>query len=178
VNGENGEREARLRASLERSGVFLVDELGGRLTALARSRGLGESDAEEVVQEALAAVYVRRAEIDSPEAWLVRVVDRRCCDWYRRRQVQERAHERLAARARERRAAPSGDGLDLEKALRQLPKKLRKVVRLRYIEGLGCAEAAERLGYSPASYRSTLGRTLRSLRALLDAAAPDAPSPG
>jgi RNA polymerase sigma factor (sigma-70 family) len=132
--------------------------------------------AEDVVQEALVAAFVHRAEVDRPEPWLVRVVDRRCCDWHRRRAVAERTRDELAAGAAATSPTPSGERLDLSRALARLPRKMRTVVRLRYVEGLRSDEAADKLGYTPASYRSTLGRTLSSLRALLGADEHDTPS--
>ncbi|HEX9800124.1 MAG TPA: RNA polymerase sigma factor [Thermoanaerobaculia bacterium] len=167
MSGETVDRHERLLRSLEQSGIFLVDEMTGRLERYACSRGLDEATTEEVVQEAFTAVFQRRASVTQPEAWLVRVVDRRCCDWHRRRSAAARALAALAERARGADFGPSHEALDLAKALARLPEKLRQVVRLRYVEGLGTTEAASRLGYSPETYRSTLHRTLKSLREIL-----------
>jgi RNA polymerase sigma-70 factor (ECF subfamily) len=169
MSGETMDRRERLLRSLEESGVFLVDELGGRLERLACSRGLDGAACEEVVQEAFAAIFRQRsAGVTHPEAWLVRVVACRCRDWHRRRASREQALAVLAARGQEACGPPSNEILDLARALAQLPARLQEVVRLRYVEGLRTEEAADRLGYSPASYRSTLSRTMQTLRSRLD----------
>jgi len=172
VSDEKGQREARLRSSLERSGVFLVGETKASLTRLGRSRGLDEAAAEDVVQEALTAAFARRREIDHVEAWLVRVVDRRCCDWHRRRTVVDRLRERVNDADVDSSAVPPGERIDLSRALSLLPSRQRQALFLRYVEGLSSDEAAARMGYTSASYRVTLCRALSALRDRLKGSRP------
>jgi RNA polymerase sigma-70 factor (ECF subfamily) len=134
------------------------------LTRLGRARGLDEAAAEDVVQEALAAALARRHDIDHVEAWLVRVVDRRCCDWHRRRSVVDRLCERSRDADTGASAAPPSERIDLSRALALLPSRQRQALFLRYVEGLSSEEAAERMGYTNASYRVTLCRALAALR--------------
>lgn len=176
MSEDDGVRQERLRRSLDESGVFLVREMSVRLARFARSRGLDEPASEEIVQEAFLAIWANGERVAHPEAWLVRVVDRRCSDWHRRRRARERAAERVAERhAVAGCGSPraTADTIDLVAALAKLSARMRLVVQLRYVEGLGSEEAAARLGYSPASYRSTLSRALAALRVLLGVAVPD-----
>jgi RNA polymerase sigma-70 factor, ECF subfamily len=158
---------SRLLRSLERSGVFLVEELSEGLGRYARARGLDETSAEEVVQEAFATILVKRPRVDSPEAWLMRVVHRRCTDWHRRRRVAERALGELAARRPSHSAPATTEAMDLEGALACLPARTRRLLLMSYLGGLSSSELASELGYATASIPTLLRRALDALRKAL-----------
>jgi RNA polymerase sigma-70 factor (sigma-E family) len=113
--------------------------------------------AEEVVQDAFAAVYERYARLDRPEAYLRVCVLNNC--------------RRVLRRRRLRREQPVPPGADSElgfnhvvDAIRRLPHKQRSMVVLRYDLQLTDAEIAETLGVPLGTVKSTLFRALTALR--------------
>lgn len=52
----------------------------------------------------------------------------------------------------------------LNALLAELPSELREMLRLRFAEGLGSREIAERLGKSDEAVRASLSRALRQLQ--------------
>jgi bifunctional DNase/RNase len=66
-------------------------------------------------------------------------------------------------------AAPELEGPveDVREALASLPSAAREVLVAHYVEGLSCAEIAERLGSTPGAVRVRLHRARGQLRALL-----------
>jgi RNA polymerase sigma-70 factor (sigma-E family) len=136
---------AREYAPMLRLAVLIVDD---------------EGDAEEVVQEAFAAVHERWDRLDRPGGYLRGCVVNRARDVLRRRY---RA-------ARFRRSAPSRHepaelGADhLLDALDTLTPTRRAAVVLRYYEGRSEAEIAELLGVRPGTVKSMLHRALAQLR--------------
>jgi len=121
-----------------------------------------EAQAEEVVQDAFAAVYVRWATIDNPGGFL-----RRC--------VVNGAKGSLRRRAVERRKAlrPPDESVDLGArelldALATLPPTMRAVVVLRFYAGQSQAEIAETLGLRLGTVKSSLHRGLAKLREVIE----------
>lgn len=113
--------------------------------------------AEEVVQDAFAAIYERYHRLDNPEAYLRTVVLNGCRRVLRRRMLH--------------RAQPIPPGEDgslgfnhVVDAIRQLPHKQRSMVVLRYDLQLTDSEIAETLGVPLGTVKSTLWRALSALR--------------
>lgn len=136
--------------------------------------------AEDVVSEAFAKVYVRwrKGEIRDVGAYV-------------RRAVANEANSRLRRRYLERRVASAQHGDDrgvqlvddaaadhdeVWQAIQRLPTKQRSAVVLRYYEDLSEAETAEILGISVGTVKSNTSRGLARLQELLDA--PGAPGAG
>jgi RNA polymerase sigma factor (sigma-70 family) len=136
-----------------------------------------KAGAQEAVQNAHVKAYrslrgFRRGAAFRP--WLLRIVVNEGHNVQR----AERRHERLAARAAERRD-PVGESLDegvvareevatVLRALAQLPDGDRLVVALRYFAELPDAEAAALAGTTPGAYRVRLVRARRRLQTLLE----------
>lgn len=164
-------RDQRLLSSYERSGVFLFQETYGRLVKLAASRGVGTSDAEDIAQSALEALLTLRPVVERPEAWLMRVVVRRCFDQRRRARVE------VHVLAREQAALETVNEFHIDPwqirrllaACRKLPKKMQILIRSRYVLGHDEATAASLAGYSAGSFKKVMTRTLARLRAALRA---------
>ncbi|CAN5442840.1 SigE family RNA polymerase sigma factor [soil metagenome] len=121
-----------------------------------------EAQAEEVVQEAFATVYVRWATLDNPGGFL-----RRC--------VVNGAKGSLRRRALERRKAPPppDDGTDLGArelldALATLPHTMRAVVVLRFYAGQTQQEIADTLDLRLGTVKSSLHRGLAKLREVIE----------
>ena len=113
--------------------------------------------AEEVVQDAFAAIYERYDRLDRPEAYL-RVSVLNGCRRVIRRRMLSRRHP-----------TPPSDDVDLGAshvvdAIRRLPHKQRSMVVLRYDLQLTDAEIAETLGVPIGTVKSTIFRALGALR--------------
>ena len=120
--------------------------------------------AEDVVQTALAGVYVkwsRIREVPGPWPYARRAVVNATVDEGRRPWRREHVgHEPAEV------AAPEGPGLDdgTLRALSALPARQRAVVVLRYIEDLDVETVAELLGISAGTVKSQAARGLATLR--------------
>jgi RNA polymerase sigma-70 factor (sigma-E family) len=113
--------------------------------------------AEEMVQDAFAAVYERYDRLDRPEAYLRVCVLNNCRRVLRRRRLR-----------REQPVPPGADGElgfnHTVDAIRRLPHKQRSMVVLRYDLQLTDTEIAETLGVPLGTVKSTLFRALAALR--------------
>ncbi len=153
-----------------------ISELGG-LRALARSLVHGDSEAEDLLQDAAVALLEHPPEVDRPlRPWLVTVLLNR---WRmdRRGASRRRARERAAERA----DAPAQpiDALERAQMLRRLGEAVeglagpyRDVVIARYFDGKTSIEIARELGVPAATVRTRLFRALERLRVALDDSAP------
>lgn len=113
--------------------------------------------AEEVVQDAFAAVYERYDRIDNPAAYLRMTVLNGCRRVLRRRMVLRRQP-----------VPPSEDGTivfnHVVDAIRRLPHRQRSAIVLRYDLQLTDAEIAETLDVPIGTVKSTLHRAIAALR--------------
>lgn len=122
--------------------------------------------AEDLVQSALTAAYVRWRRVREPQAYLRTVMTRTAVGWGRRRWLGERPTDPVPDRV-----APGDvmDELDLADAVRRalmaLPATQRAVVVLRYFEDCPEAEVAAILGCSVGTVKSRASRALAALRA-------------
>lgn len=120
-----------------------------------------DGDAEEVVQDAFAAVASRWDAIDNPGGYLrVSVVNgsRKCLRARSRRRGAE-ASLRVAAAE----ASPATE-VSLLDVVDRLPERQRLAVVLTYYAGLNSPEVGELLHCSPATVRSLVHRALTQLR--------------
>ncbi|ABW15150.1 SigE family RNA polymerase sigma factor [Frankia sp. Mgl5] len=122
--------------------------------------------AEDLLQGALERTYQRwgRERIIAPEAYVRRVLVNAASSRWRSRQFREEPLDAAAERA-------GADGMpDLAmrdqvlRALRELPKRQRAVVVLRYFDDLPEAAVAEILGCSVGSVKTHASRALARLR--------------
>jgi RNA polymerase sigma-70 factor (sigma-E family) len=148
-----GDRDRAFRELFDRERVPMV-----RVAVLLVG---SESLAEEVVQEAFAAVYLRWDRLDRPGGYL-----RQC--------VVNGAHGVLRRRSLERRRAidtvdegTAPAARELLDALAALPMERRAVVVLRFYEGLSQEEIAEALDVRLGTVKSRLHRGLADLRRAL-----------
>ena len=135
---------------------------------------VGDHDgAEDLVQETwLAAAAQPRGEVRSPRAWLAGTARRIAASRWRAR--GRRPESRLAEEPATEAADPARISATLEAeralaaALEALSEAQRTALWLRYREGLGIAEIAERVGAPANTVRDRLRRGLGSLRQRLD----------
>jgi RNA polymerase sigma-70 factor (sigma-E family) len=125
--------------------------------------------AEDLAQTALASAYaswwrVRRA--DDPDAYVRRILVNTSNRRFRRRRVAE--HTREPAELPDLAVADSADRIGqrsaLLSALRELPRRQRAIVVLRYWEDLSDAQVATALGCAEGTVRSQASRALATLR--------------
>lgn len=124
-------------------------------------------EAEDAVMEAFAralALWPRISRYEDPEAWVRKVALGKVSN--RRRKVRNglRALTRHGAAADE--PGPSGDGVDLDRALATLSRAHREVVVLQHL-GLDTAAIAAELDIPVGTVKSRLSRARSALAPLL-----------
>lgn len=127
--------------------------------------------AEDAVQEALIRAWERSEkgeEIEHLNAWVTTVALNLVRSGLRRVIAERKARSRLAAMSHEG-AGPSGDRIDVERALATLPRRQREAVVLRYYLQLDTREVAEVLRTSEGTVKSTLSRARAALAPALGA---------
>ena len=129
------------------------------------ARLVGPSDADDVVQEALARAWSRRSTYDAergePLPWLLAIVRDRAMRLLRGR----RPH--LGLVDSDRPIDPAVPDVDLERAVRTLAPRQREVVDLYYFVDLDVATIAALLGCAPGTVRATLHQARSVLRTSL-----------
>lgn len=133
---------------------------------LARA-GRSDADVEDVVQEVLLAVHLKRHTWDSArpiEPWVHAIARYKIVDALRRRTGKfdlpiEDFSETLAAEEE----SPPASGREVERHLARLPAGQRAVVHVVAVEGVSIGEAAERLKMTAGAVRVALHRGLTTL---------------
>jgi RNA polymerase sigma-70 factor (sigma-E family) len=149
-----------------------VQQQWGPLTRTAYLLTGDRGGAEDLVQAALEKTHRRWGRIkrtDAPEVYVRSVLVNTAISWRRRRRVVE--VPLLASDT-----GPAADPYDrvesrqqIFAALRQLPRKTRAILVLRYFEDLSEADTARVLGCSIGSVKSQASRGLARLRAHFEA---------
>jgi RNA polymerase sigma-70 factor (sigma-E family) len=147
-----GDREQGFAALFERERVAMV-----RLAVLLAG---SEAQAEELVQDAFATVYLRWDRLQNPGGYLRRCVVNGARSVQRRRALDRR-------RPAERLAAAEPEARELLDALAALSIERRAVVVLRFYEGMTQEEIAEALDVRLGTVKSRLHRGLAELREAL-----------
>lgn len=129
--------------------------------------------AEDLVQEALAKVYVRMGRrfagrVENPAAYAQTALVRTFLSHRRRRSSRERPYADPPDRPVGDHADATGLRLALLDALAGLAPADRAVLVLRYLEDLSVEEVANRLEVSPGAVRNRSMRALARVRPLLD----------
>lgn len=129
--------------------------------------GLSAGDAEDVVQDTLLAIHLKRQTWDQDRPigpWIAAIARNKFIDQMRRRghrlevPIEDMA-ESLAADD-----GPAGlDGYDVGRMLEKLNEKQRNVVRALTVEGVSVRQAAERLNMTEGAIRVTLHRAVKVL---------------
>lgn len=130
------------------------------------SRLVGPQQREDVVQEALLLAWRRWSTYDAsrgtPRTWLLVLTADQC-------RKRWRGHRPTLELVDVAGPAPDLEGhLDLDRAVRALPKRQRIAVELYYVLGLPVAEISLVMGCAVGTVSSTLSDARRSLRARLE----------
>jgi RNA polymerase sigma-70 factor (sigma-E family) len=133
----------------------------------------GDSDAEDVVQEAFIRVYGSRANIRDPEraAAYLRVTTMNLARNALRRRLVAIRHPAVPPAepaGPEEQGLASVRGALVVRALQQLPRRQREVVVLRYYADLSVLETAQTLQISPGAVKSYGSRGLARLAQALE----------
>lgn len=137
-----------------------------RVLAALAAREVGPDAAQDVLQEALLRAWQRRETYDSSRslrAWLVAVL----LDQARRYRVRR-------LRPGPAFVEPASDGLplearlDMERAVRSLPRRQRQVITLHYLADLSVADIAATLRTSESAVKSNLRDGRKALRTLME----------
>lgn len=152
----------------------LLAGVAGRLRVQLRARlarwGATDVEAEDVVQETLLAIHLKRHtwnRVERFEPWLAAVARNKLIDALRRRgRHVELPIEEVEASLADVTQPDQSDALDVSRLLAQLPERQQQIVRLMSIEGQDARTVAQRLAMSEVNVRVTLHRSLKSLAAL------------
>lgn len=125
--------------------------------------------AEDAVQEALLRAWTRSSrgeEIERLGAWVVTVALNLSRSGLRRRIAERRARERISS-GRASHPEPSGDPVDVHRALASLPRRQREVAVLRYLLDMDTKEVANVLRVSDGTVKNSLSKARTALAAQL-----------
>lgn len=166
---------ARLRAGDEDAYESLFREHSGALMAVAR-RFFGDTDAAaDAVQDAFVSAFKAMRSFEGTSrlgTWLHRIAINACL-----MKLRSRKRSRLVPldESHTPSCQPEDDRLgraeEVERVracIDQLPPAYRTVIRLRDLDGLDTAEAAERLGTNEGVVKTRLHRARQALKALLE----------
>jgi RNA polymerase sigma-70 factor (ECF subfamily) len=135
--------------------------------AFLAARLVGPAARDDIVQEALARAWQKRATFDAARGtargWLCAVVADQARKWRRR-------HRAVRALGVQLVAPPDdvGDRVDLERAVASLPPRMRLAVECFYFAELSIDETADVMRAAPGTVKSTLADARTRLRHLLE----------
>ncbi|GIH09497.1 RNA polymerase sigma24 factor [Rhizocola hellebori] len=159
-----------MRPDLERDYVEYVRARLPRLHRTAYLLCADASQADDIVQATLAALYVdwkRAAGADNLDGYVHRIMVRRYADERRRKWSRVLLRERVPETS-----TPADHSVEerdeLMRALRSLPDGQRAVVVLRFFADLSVEATARALGCSVGNVKSQCSRGLAALREVLD----------
>lgn len=133
------------------------------------SAGRGIADSEDIVQETLLAMHLKRDTWDETQPigpWLRAIARHKLLDHLRRRGFHD--HLDIDDYADSPEAAIADDasaGIDSRQMLATLPVRQRRIVEEISLEGRQAADVAVRLGMSEGAVRVSLHRALKALAA-------------
>jgi RNA polymerase sigma-70 factor (ECF subfamily) len=157
----------------------LFDHYAPKLKGFYRRRGLGDAQAEDLVQDVMVAVWQRAAQYDRRQAgvstWVFTIARNRQIDILRRERRPELDADEPALTPSE---GPEPDAAydasqsaeRVRRALAGLPDEQAELVRISFYEEASHSAIAERMGLPLGTVKSRLRLALQKLRAALDEA--------
>ena len=150
---------------------LLLDRLSSRLRAYFKGKlarfGRGATEAEDLVQEVLLAIHLKRHTYDTGEPltpWVHTIARYKLIDYLRRTRMAANVplNEESEVLAHDDNAGTESSH-DIRKLLGRLPEKVRCSIECVKLEGRSVAEAAQRCGISESGVKINIHRGLRSL---------------
>lgn len=134
---------------------------------LARKMGRGAADLEDLVQEALLAIHLKRDTYDTSQpftAWAFAIARYKLIDWFRRNRIRraepiDEVSDLFASEDADEIAVRH----DLGKLVATLPQKQRTLLEDVKIAGLSNAEAGLKAGMSEGAVKVSIHRSLQTL---------------
>ena len=129
-----------------------------------------EAAAWDIVQETWYAVIKGIRKLEDPAVfprWAFRILNNKCSDCLRKRQLQSRLHDKLAEQTENesQKRQTSNDKLDsLYKAIEKLSPDRRALLMLRYNEGFDVGQIAQITETPVGTVKSRIHRALEQLR--------------
>src|SRR5882757_7991906 len=167
IAGLNGDAAAH-RCLLERLARHLRGYYKGRLARIGRS----DTEAEDLVQEALLAIHTRRNTYDPGEPltpWVHAIARYKLIDHLRRTRAS-RADvpiDNAADIVAHDDHGGAESAHDLGKLMSRLPDKMQRAIQYVKLDGLSVAEAASRCGISESDVKISVHRGLKALAAAI-----------
>lgn len=130
------------------------------------------SDVEDLVQETLLAIHVRRHTYDPDQPftpWVYAIARYKLIDYLRRTRATAKdvPIDDVKEIAAHDDHSPSESSLDLNQLLGHLTPKVRDAIRYVKLDGLSAAEAAARGGMSESAVKVNVHRGMKTLSALI-----------
>ncbi len=173
------ELKALMLASLDGDAAShraLLERLSGRLRAYFKGKlaisGRGAAEAEDLVQEAVLAIHLKRHTYDPKEPltpWVHAIARYKLIDFLRRTRTSladvpiDEADKVMAHDDN----VGAESTLDLKQLMQRLPEKIRCSIEAVKLEGQSIAEAADRCGISESGVKVNIHRGLKTLAALI-----------
>lgn len=173
------ELKALMLASLDGNAAshrLLLDRLSRRLRAYYKAKlfavGGGTVEAEDLVQEAILAIHLKRHTYDPQEPltpWVHAIARYKLIDFLRRNraslaEVPIDGADELMAHDDD---ADAESSYDIRRLMQRLPEGMRCAIEAVKLDGLSVAEAARRCGLSESGVKVNIHRGLKALAALI-----------
>ncbi len=134
--------------------------------------GINSSDAEDILQETLLAVHLKRHTWDVTRPigpWILAISRYKFIDYCRRRNVPAISSDAIEEIAEADERETTLDGVELEQALETLDPRQRALIRSISIDGHSIREVSERLNMTYGATRVALHRAIKALAKLVRA---------
>lgn len=125
-------------------------------------------DAEDVLQDTYLTLLYKWEKVECPEAWLIGTLRKKCIMYWRKR--RKRFFDAMETGLLELLLEPERPlqenrdlCRDFERVLGRLPARCQKLLRLRFVLGLGPSEVAAEMGYQASSIRKITSRCITAL---------------
>jgi RNA polymerase sigma-70 factor, ECF subfamily len=173
------ELKGLMLASLEGNGAShrsLLDRLSRRLRGYYKAKlaalGRGTSEAEDLVQEAVLAIHIKRHTYNPEEPltpWVHAIARYKLIDFLRRNRASladvpiDQADKVMANDDH----ASAESSYDVRRLMERLPERMQCAIEAVKLDGLSIAEAANRCGLSESGVKINVHRGLKALAALI-----------
>jgi RNA polymerase sigma-70 factor (ECF subfamily) len=162
----------RIKRGNEDAYMHMVREHSPSLRAYLAPKVYGHQDLDDIVQEVFIAAYNARAQLHSEsqlEAWLKGIARNKLKLFYRTQSRRLKMTDRFAAFVvasieEEISSVKVDDKSILAQCIRKLPEKLRRLVKLRHLEGVKVKKIAELQECSESQISVNLFRARQKLR--------------